>query len=204
MARRAAPSSTLMAAVRAYFGLGQEELAHYLGVSRGLVAHVETGRRQLSPAVYERLLPLALLVPDAPHPPVPDAELPATAPAPTPGPLDARRDYCAWKANQLRRELRAFTTRATHARHWQQALPVLLAALPSTDLVAGLPPATDPVAQQVWLQAWRTRQWLQSQPTGLSAADVAEWHLLRLRAEALETEAAALTALLPPAAGPGR
>ena len=37
MSHRAAPCSVLLAQVRAWFGLGQAELARYLGVSADLV-----------------------------------------------------------------------------------------------------------------------------------------------------------------------
>ncbi|MBD2716793.1 hypothetical protein KBK19_17240 [Microvirga sp. STR05] len=45
MARKALPSSSLTAAVRTHFGLTQEELGRFVGVSGAVVAHVEAGRR---------------------------------------------------------------------------------------------------------------------------------------------------------------
>ncbi|MBO0356833.1 helix-turn-helix domain-containing protein [Hymenobacter sp. BT186] len=57
------PSDTLEAAVREHFGLSQDELARYLGVTRGLVAHLEAGRRLPTAAGSRRLGYLALLPP---------------------------------------------------------------------------------------------------------------------------------------------
>jgi len=192
MPRRAHFSDTLPALVRRYFGLQQAELADYLGVSPELVKHLEAGRRSLSAVVLARLLPLARLVPATPLAPEAEAE---AAPAPPPGqpaagPLAARLDYCQHHARRLRGALRPLLARATYAQRWQQALPTLLAEAPAAD-----PTAPDPEGR-----ARRAREWLQSQPTALSADELARYHLLRLQAEALEAEAAALAALL--AAGP--
>lgn len=57
------PSDTLEAAVRTQFGLSQEELARYLGVTRGLVAYLEAGRRPPTAALTRRLGYLAALLP---------------------------------------------------------------------------------------------------------------------------------------------
>lgn len=72
------PSDSLEAAIRAHFGLTQQELARHLGISRTLLTHLETGRRQATLAVSQRLHWLADLLP-APegHGPVaPDFALP--------------------------------------------------------------------------------------------------------------------------------
>jgi len=190
MPRRAHFSDTLPALVRRYFGLQQAELADYLGVSPELVKHLEAGRRSLSAVVLARLLPLARLVPAGPLAPeaVPAPAAPPGQPAA--GPLAARLDYCQHHARRLREALRPLLARATYAQRWQQVLPTLLAEAPA----AG-PSAPDPEGR-----ARRAREWLQSQPTTLSAGELARYHLLRLQAEALEAEATALAALL--AAGP--
>ncbi len=49
MPRRAFPSPTLAAAVWAYFGLSQAELAAFIGRRRSHLADVEAGRKQLGP-----------------------------------------------------------------------------------------------------------------------------------------------------------
>lgn len=177
MPRRALPSTSLVRAVRRYFGLLQSELAAYLGISPELVKHIEAGRRSLSSAVLLRLSSLARLVPDA-LPPLPAAL--AEVPAPAAGPLAARRDYCLHKARRLRRELGQLLEQATYASRWHHALPTLLA-----DASTAAP---------------RTQAWLLRRPATTEADEAARYHLLRLQAEALETEAAALAALLAPAA----
>ena len=166
MPRKSFPSATLMQAVRHYFGLEQQELARYLGVTRAQVAHIESGRRALSSALLLRLNPLALhLPPDAETAPAPVEELPPSAPPPETGELDWRRRQCLHRAARLRRELAALLQQVAYAERW--------AALPA-GIGASVP----------------------GKATALSPADVARYHLLRLRAEALETEAAALAALL--------
>lgn len=80
MPRLAHPSASFEAAVRAHFGLTVQQLARYLGVSKGFVSHLETGRKALPPALAERLLALARLLP----PPLGNG--PPTAPPPTPDP----------------------------------------------------------------------------------------------------------------------
>jgi len=180
MSRRARYTDTLPATVRRYFGLQQVELADYLGVSPTLVKHVEAGRRGLSLVVLARLAPLARLVPEGPT--APEIAVPLLPGQPAAGPLAARLDYCEHHAARLRPLL----ARATYAQRWQQALPTLLAEAPAAD-----PSAPNPEAR-----ARRAREWLESQPTALSADELVHYHLLRLQAEALEAEAAALAALL--------
>jgi hypothetical protein len=78
-------------------------------------------------------------------------------------------------------------------------LPTLRAALPPDPGAAAEPdPATDWL---VWL-SWYRHRWLDQRPTTLAPDQSAHYYLLRLQAEALETEAAALTALLSPTAPP--
>lgn len=83
MPRKSIPSTTLVQAVRRYFGLEQQELAAYLGIGRAMVGHLESGRRSLSATLLLRLNPLALHLP-ATEPPLPLAEaLPPGAPLPS-------------------------------------------------------------------------------------------------------------------------
>lgn len=176
MPRRAKPSTTLLARVRRYFDLDQATLAAYVGVGAAMIGHIEAGRKACSSQVLLRLLPLvqalpAALVVEAAADPATHLAPPATAP------LAARRDYCQHHAAKLRRELTALTQTLEHARRWQQALPALLAQ-----------------AEE------RARPWLrcrQAQATAdLNGDTAARYHLLRLRAEALEAEAAELAKLL--------
>ena len=206
MGRHSTTPQTLLAVVRRYFGVSQQELAPYLDVTREVLAKIEIRHRPMSPAVARRLEPLAAQVPVPPPPSPPaatvaPAELVAAAPAPDPGPLDARRDYCRHHAAQLRRALRALDARATYAHRWQLTQPTLLAALPAPDPArpTALPADADAATRAAWVATVYARQWLRARPTALSAADITRWHLLRRRAEALEAEAAALTGLL---AGP--
>ncbi len=160
MSRKSIPSTTLVQAVRRYFGLEQQALAAYFGVTRAQVAHIESGRRALSSALLLRLNPLARHLPPAAEA-APDA-LPPSAPAPEAQALEWRRAQCAHRARRLRRALAGLLQSATHAHRWATALPEAAA-----------------------------------HAAALTPAAVARYHLLRLQAEALETEAAALTALLP-------
>lgn len=194
--RKSIPSTTLVAAVRRYYGLTQQALGAYLGVGTAFVGHIESGRKALPSAALLRLTPLATQVPDQLPPPV--EELPAWAPAPAAATLEARRDYCLHHAARLRRQLRSLQRQATYSQRWRAALPAIVAALPAALApaakaadAAGAPdpaPANDPLA--------RTHAWVQRHTTQLSPDDVAQWHLLRLQAAALEAEAATLTQLL--------
>jgi len=187
MPRPSLPSTTIMASVRRHFGLEQQELAAYLRITRAAVANIEAGRRGLSAPVMLRLLPLVQQLPPAPLPAPTLAALPADAPPPLAADLESRRDQCEHKAARLRRELTTVSRQAGYALRWQAAMPALLAALPTPDS-----PTPTPEHQQ----AQRTHQWLARRAGGLSPADVTQYHLLRLQAEAFEAEAAALAALL--------
>ena len=117
MARPSNFPDSRLAVLRRYLGLQQQELANFLGISRSLLANLEANRRFLSRAVHERAAPLLALLPENARlvvlgAPVPPPALPA---APAPGPLEARRDYCAWRAANLRYELRALDQRAAVA-----------------------------------------------------------------------------------------
>ena len=86
---------------------------------------------------------------------------------------------------------------AAAAARWAAALPALRAALlPDPGPSAQPDPATDWPA---WL-IWHRHRWLDQRPTALPPDLSARYHLLRLRAEVLEAEAAALAALLTPTA----
>ena len=201
MARPSNFPNSRLAILRQYLGVPQQELADFLGISRSLLANLEANRRSVSRAVHERAAPLLALVPDGAQlavvaAPVPPPALPA---APAPGPLEARRDYCTWRAHNLRYAMRDLNRRAAVGLRWQQALPALLAALPpaAPDAPDDLPaPDASPAARAAWLRCTYprllTRQWAAT----FTPDDAARHHLLRLQAEALETEAAALAALL--------
>ncbi|TGE24662.1 XRE family transcriptional regulator [Hymenobacter aquaticus] len=190
MPRRSIPSTTLLAQVRKHFGLDQQELADYFGISRPYVADIEAGRRVLTSRVLLRLNPLAALLP-AEAPARPASPAPEVVPpgVPAPGPLQDRLAACRHQARKLRQELQKLAAAHAGAQRWLAVLPGLLAA-------PGLPAALATLAE-----AARARQWLlarqqQAHATLHDAEGAARYHLLRLRAEALETEAAGLAALL--------
>ena len=189
--QKALPSTSLESAVRGALGLTQEQLARYLGVTRGQVAHAEAGRRVLRGEASRRLFLLADLLPPplGNGPPEPAPEAPA-APGPLdPHPLRRRQRRCAWQAANRRLELEQLAGRARHAHRWQQVLPQLRAALP-----------TDPTDAE----GLRTRRWLDARAAEaqeeLDAASATAHVLLHLRIEHLEAEAAQLARLL---AAPG-
>jgi transcriptional regulator with XRE-family HTH domain len=198
MSRRFIPSNSLEAAVRRYFGISQATLAQFLGISQGQLANVEAGRRTLGTAAMLRLVPLAKLVPEVlPATTGTEPELPLPV-APAPGPLEARRRFCVWRAVNLRYELLGLTQRAIQGQRWQLALPIVLAALPPAAPEA--PDRPPPDASRATLAAWARftypRLLVQQWATAFTPDDAARYHLLRLQAEALETEAAALAVLL--------
>lgn len=184
MARRFVSADTPIGAVRRYFGLTQVELALFLDVGKAIIGHIEAGRRDLSLALRLRLFPLLRHLPAAPVLPPDNEPLPATAPAPEAKPLESRRRYCVAKAAQLRLELITLTARAVYASRWQQVLPTVLADLASV---------ANPDEQQ-WAAV--LRPWLERRAGRFRASHAAQHHLLRLQAEALETEAAALGELV--------
>lgn len=189
-----------LADVRRHFGLSQQELAGWLGVSNAQAGHLETGRRALAGDAAEALAPLVARLP------LPSAALAAGAlrlasaaaplalSPPDAAPLAARLDYCQHHARRLRRALAPLEAQAATAARWAAALPALRAALPPDPGPAAAPdPAT---AWPAW-QAWHRHRWLDQRPLALPPDLSARHHLLRLQAEALEAEAAALAALLP-------
>lgn len=185
MARRAAPSQHILARIRDWFGLRQDELALYLAVSPPLVNSIESGRRTLTSSVALAMLPLARHLPAAPTV-VPDTALPPGTPAPDAAELDYRRRVCLQRAARLRAEAAQLARQAHHAQRWAQALPQLLAPEP---LPAALAPPPDP-ERTTWLTGWLHRR---ARP--LPPEAVTRWHLLQAQAHAYETEAAFLAAL---------
>ncbi|MBX0291493.1 helix-turn-helix transcriptional regulator [Hymenobacter sp. HSC-4F20] len=182
MARRAAASTNVLARIRAWFGLSQDELGLYLGVSPALIRGIESSRRTLSQQVTAGTLALARYLPtpvtlvEAPLP----TALPAGTPPPDAAALDGRRRVCLQRAARLREEAEQLTRQAHYAHRWAQALPGLL------------PPAdTPPTDRTTWLT-----DWLQRRARPLSAEEATRWHLLHAQARALEAEATTLASLL--------
>ncbi len=177
--------------LRTYFGIEQEELAMYLGVSRAMVSHLDAGQKLPSLRLAEQLAPLLLHVPAGLLAQV--IELPAAAaepvpatPAPAAAPLEARLDDCTHTAWMLRLRLRRLVRKGRYVARWQAALPALLAALPPADT-----PELDSGLDYRW-----ARHWFNMRARPLTPTEIAEWHLLRVRADALEAEAAALTVII--------
>lgn len=141
MPRPAAPSATTEAAVRAHFGLSQQQLARYLGVSTGFVTHLEAGRKPLPLALLARLTRLALLLPppEGHGPPLPPpASATPTNPAALPtgpatplaaAPLHKRVRACRLRAAVLGQQLARLHARAAAHFRRAQGLAQLQAAL---------------------------------------------------------------------------
>ncbi|MFD2784820.1 helix-turn-helix domain-containing protein [Hymenobacter rubripertinctus] len=216
MARRSAVSNSLLARVRAWYGLRLHELAQYLGVSQSLVQAIETNQRPLTLAVRVALLPLLLQLPppDVPSSPAPNAALPPGTPPPDAADLDFRRRECLHRAARLLAEADALVARAHVAARWAAARPALLPPDPDAPDTNPANPA-NPVAAQAltyalaqaadpfdparaidharWLRGWLTRR-----AAPLPPADATRCHRLRAQAAGLLAEAAALAAVLPP------
>ncbi len=198
------PSDTLEAAIRFHFGLTQAELGRYLGISAGLVAHFEAGRRRAMPSAEQRLTWLAQLLPPptgtgpaaaafaAPAAPSQPAVATLLAALPTfgalpPAALQRRQRLVVAQAARLRWGLhRAGKADALQARR-QWGLAILQAALPAETLAP---------AERAHLDYW----------LGVLAADVAAATaapatqaaraLAVVRLLMLDLEAAALARLL--------
>ncbi|MGI4870394.1 MAG: helix-turn-helix domain-containing protein [Janthinobacterium lividum] len=192
MPRRARPSLQLLARVRAWFGLRQDELALFLQVSPALVQRLESGQRTLTTAVAQALLPLlphlppeGQLLPDPDH----DSVLPALPLAALPelAALDFQRRQCQQRAARLHAQAAALARQAHTAGRWAQALPALLAAVPAASSLA--PTAEDDRA--AWLRGWLGRR---ARP--LPTEEATRYYLLRARATALDAEAVALAEFL--------
>lgn len=175
MPRLAAPSTHLLAQVRAWFGLSQTELALYLASSQTLVQAIESGQRRLGADLHAALLPLAQQVPA----PAPEA-LPAPLPqlAANVEELDFRRRTCQQQAARLGQELAGLEQQARVAQRWAQALPALLPTA-----AAGPDPE-----RAAWLRGWLLRR---ASPLAPEAAT--RLRLLRARLAGLHAELAALT-----------
>jgi DNA-binding XRE family transcriptional regulator len=200
MALPAIPNNSVVTDVRQYFGLGQQDLATWLGVTQTQASHLETGRRSLSPAVAEALAPLVAQLPPPGAAAMASALRLASAAAPAlalgqpeAAPLVSRLDYCQHHARRLRRALAPLEAQAATAARWAAALPALRAALPPDPGPAHEPDAA--TAWPAWL-TWHRHRWLAQRPTALPPDLSARYHLLRLQAEVLDAEAAALAALL--------
>lgn len=211
MARRAAFSTSLIARVRAWFGLAQAELALYMGISPPLIRDLETNRRALTPAVRTALLPLLLQLPppETPAAPAPGAPLPPSTPAPDAADLDFRRRECRHRAAGLLAQAEALAARAHVAARWAAALPALTP--PAEDAAPAAPdaPAGEGLAAQALAAAlaqaadptdparardharW-LRGWLATRAQPLPPADATRYHRLRAQAAGLLAEAAAL------------
>lgn len=154
-----------------------------------------TGQRGLNQAVFDGVEPfMNALEAATAAPPPPVLEAPDAAP------LRARLRYCEHHARRLRRELLPLEEQAQQAGNWAAALPQLRAAL-MPDPGPDNKPVVSRANHAAWLN-WFRHRWLDIREPALTSDLSAQYHLLRLRAEALETEAAALRALLAEAAAP--
>ena len=190
MARPITHRTSRLGRVAQHFGLPMAEVASLLGVSPVQASQLAAGTRSLTREVSQRLAPFLDAVENAPA----TSETPEVPTGPfDPAPLHARRAACLHEAENLRWRCRPLAAQAQVAANWAAARSGLLAALPPP------PPAPD-TPEAVRLRYVHAR--LALAPTVLPPAEVAAWHLLRLRADALEAEAAALAAVLA-AAGPG-
>lgn len=201
MPRTVRPSELPVGAVRRYFGLDQQTLAQYLGVSAALLSQIESGKRALSYAVEGRLQPLVALLPPpgaAAPPAAPPAPAPPPAGTPEAAPLARRLAGCRHEAAALRYQLAGLAAPLAYAARWAVARPLLLAALPAPTPAeaAAAPPASAAPGGRAAFGRWFARQWLLARPVALPPEAAARYHLLRLRAEALDYEAALLAALL--------
>ncbi|UOQ72150.1 helix-turn-helix domain-containing protein [Hymenobacter cellulosilyticus] len=161
----------LLLVVRTYYGLAQQELADFLGVSRGLVALVETGRRTLPPPAEVRLALLSAHVSR-------EATCPASSlPAPAWEPLQLHQRKCLRQAQGLRQELAQRQTQTAQYQRRLQTLPALYQAL--------LPTTPDGAETKLWLQKIETQA-----RHGLVECGPAAQALLTVRIAALEFEAA--------------
>lgn len=224
MPRRAYPSRTLAAAVRAHFGLSQAELATFIGISRSHLAMHEAGRKTLGPGPDQRLQVLArqLPPPDGHGPPAPafgdDAPDPAAADADARAALRRRLARCQWRRTQLlfATEQQRQPGQARHLRRlWAVRVlgPALAAPLPRPDwpapapigpasaAAAGPPPPLPPYPLAT-PDAARDTHWLSGLALRLAATPAplppGAAALARARLAGLDAEIAALVAALGP------
>ncbi|TGE24417.1 helix-turn-helix domain-containing protein [Hymenobacter aquaticus] len=207
MSRRVRASDSFIFRLRAWFGLRQDQLALYAGVSKATIQAVESGRRTAPSKMLLALRPLLMQLPPPTAPPtltkraaplaapLPMGTLPVGAGTPLPDAeeLDFRRRVCLHQAAGLRMQTEKIEEQARVIARWAQALPALLEAhpAPTAEEIAA---DEDAVEHHTWLLGWLRRQ---ARP--LPAEEVTRWHLLQARMAALEAEAATLAARLPPA-----
>lgn len=202
MPRRARNRTTLVFRVRTWFGLQQDELALYLGVSKATVQSMESQRVGISPTVSG---PLLLLLAQLPPPvpataetvamplPPPPTQLPPGSASPEAAELDFRRRVCLHQAIGLKAQANKLALQAATRARWAQALPALLEAYPAPTAEA-IAADDDAVRHHNWLVGW-----LRWRARPLPVEDVTRWHLLQARIIALDAEAASLAAALAPA-----
>ncbi len=202
MPNPARPSASLEALVRAHFGLSQYELARYLNLTRGFVAHVEAGRKTTPPAALARLTRLALLLPPPEGFGPPDLPTLATPTNPaalpegpaTPlatAPLHARQRDCRLQAFALGQQLARLQARAAAQARRRRGLAQLRQALGVAAPVQLLAPTPAETA--------RVADWLQELAAAAVPADpvaAATQTLLAVRIAALTAEADALNQFL--------
>ena len=208
MPRHPAVSDSVLARVRAWFGLQLSELALYLGVSQSLTHAIETNRRALTPAVRAALLPLLLQLPppETPVAPAPGAALPPGTPAPDAADLDFRRCECLHRAAGLLAQAEALAARSHVAARWAAALPALTPpdpaapvadTLPAQALAAALAQAADPTdPARAHDHARWLRGWLAARARPLPPPEATRYYRLRAQAAGLLAEAAALAEAL--------
>jgi len=216
MPRRAYPSRSLSAAVRAHFGLSQAELAAFVGVSRAHLGLAEAGHKTLGPGPDQRLQVLArqLPPPDGQGPPAPAfgdeagaaGAAPSLDPAADPEGLAALRrrlGRCQWLRTQLlfETEQQRQPGQARHQRRlWAVRVlePLLAAPLPRPDWLApGGPALPLPAYPLATPDAPRDTHWLSGLALRLAATTpplpLAAAALARARLAGLDTEIQLIT-----------
>lgn len=108
--------------------------------------------------------------------------------------LEFRRYECATLAKLTRFEAEKLEWKLWVVQRWQQALPALLARYATPD-------PHDPNPEAAELASWRG-SWLRRRARPLPPETATRWYLLQARIVALEAEAAALAAVLPPPEAP--
>lgn len=187
MPQKAIPSATLLATIRNYLGLSQVQLAAYLGISRGQVAHVEAGRRLLHGKAKLRLHQLMQLLPLVDVALNPD---PIRAPqiSPDTGMLRRRLAWCSRQAAAIHGELEQLQVQVIQAHRWQQLRAAWLSSNPS---------GADEEAHTIYQQQLLT-DWTAAAEEALRPKAAAKQTLLSLRIRSLEAEARALREILTP------
>ena len=138
-------------AVRAHFGFSQPALAPWLGLSRALLASVETGREALPAHARPWLHPwqAALALPEAAAASAPEPEPVPALHAAGPAAVLVRLAECHYQAQRMSQQRATLLAGHRLAARRLAAGPLLLAALPPPP---GAPPEADELA--------RRRRWL--------------------------------------------